>query len=177
VLGLTLVTGSAHAADICEAVVLRNVRALENPTSMLLAGGVDTAITQYRVNKRTKEASFCSHGGYCYPTHVTENGTKVEALRLTNCKVGKRDPCDDPDEIFYAVDVVRTKVSPDRLRRDDVDNRLLGLGLCSTCAGNAAYLYVQKPRSKCGILVRETLEGNPDALKLLKADPEYCRGR
>jgi hypothetical protein len=56
------------------------------PESVLKRGEYDKAITQYRVNKKTGLTSFCSHGGCCYPTHLVENGAKVEALRLTNCK-------------------------------------------------------------------------------------------
>lgn len=164
----------AFAADICEAIALRDVPALENPSSILQRGERDTAITQYRVNKATGMASFCSHGGYCYPTHVFVDGRKVEALRLTNCKVGKMDDYDDPDDFFYSVDVLRSKVSPRDLRIDDVDNRLLEMGLCSACAGNAAHYYVDLPRSKCARLVKAALEGNPAALNTLRNDPQYC---
>src|ERR1700741_1491484 len=76
------------AADICEALALRDVPALDDPSSILKRGELDGAITQYRVNKRTGKSSFCSLGGYCYPTHAVENGHTVEALKLTNCKVG-----------------------------------------------------------------------------------------
>jgi hypothetical protein len=164
----------AAAADICEAIALRDVPALEDPTSILPAGKRDTAITQYRVNKKTGMASFCSHGGYCYPTQVFVDGQKVEALRLTNCKVGKKDGYNDPDDYFYAVDVIRSRISGEKLRRDDVDNRLLELGLCSACAGSAAHYYVFKPNSRCAKLVGGVLEGNPDALRELQNDPRYC---
>ncbi|MCI4680595.1 hypothetical protein K9U39_18015 [Rhodoblastus acidophilus] len=164
----------AFAADICEAIVLRDVPAVEEPSSILRRGEHDTAITQYRVNKKTGMGSFCSHGGYCYPTDVLVDGQKVEALRLTNCKVGKKDDFDDPDDVFYRVDVLRSKVSPRELRVDDVDNRLLEMGLCSACAGNAAHYYVEMPNSKCGRLVKATLEGNPAALRTLKDGPGYC---
>jgi len=168
---------AARAADVCKAIALRDVPALENSASILKEGELDTAITQYRVNKKTGEALFCSHGGYCYPTHVQENGNKIEALKLTNCQVGKRDGFDDPDEIYYSVDVIRSKLSPAELKRDDVDNRLLELGLCSACASNAAQLYVFQPQSPCARLVKEVLEGNPDALKILSGGPHYCEIR
>ena len=164
----------ARAADICEAVALRDIAALESPTSILRRGERDEAVTQYRVNKKTGEASFCSHGGSCYPASVTENGRKVEALRLTNCKVGTRDPYDDPDEVFYQLDVIRPLVDPVRLRVDDVDNRLLELGLCSACASNVAYFYVHSPASRCARLAGQALEGNPQALATLRDFPDYC---
>jgi hypothetical protein len=43
------------AADICEAVATRNVRAEENPESILKVGEKDGAITQYRSTRRTAE--------------------------------------------------------------------------------------------------------------------------
>jgi hypothetical protein len=166
---------ASRAADICEAVALRDVPAIEDPTSILSRGQRDTAITQYRVNKKTGVATFCSHGGYCYPTHLTVDGKKVEALRLTNCKVGKRMTDNDPDDIYYDVDVIRSKVPAATLRYDDLDNKLLGLGLCSACASNAAELYLRKPNSACARLVKRALEGNPVAIKVLVDNfPDYC---
>src|SRR5262249_50691524 len=94
-----MLSTSASAADICKAIALRNVPALEAPESVLKRGEYDAAITQYRVNKKTGSTSFCSHGGYCYPTHIVENGAKVEALRLTNCKIGKRDEWNEPPSL------------------------------------------------------------------------------
>jgi hypothetical protein len=177
---LFLVTNSltvipSQAADICEAVALRDIPALESPESILKRGEHDTAITQYRVNKKTGETSFCSHGGYCYPTHVIEGGIRVEALRLTNCKVGDPEPPTLPDEeeLYYSVDVIRSKNSPAALKIDDLDNRLLDLGLCSACASNAAWLYVNEPGSRCAKLVKRALEGNPSALETLK-NSNYC---
>jgi hypothetical protein len=114
---------SSRAADICKAVALRDIPAIENPEAIIKRGDYDTAITGYRVNKKTDEASFCSHGGYCYPTHLIENGEKVEALRLTNRKIGKAYE-GLPDEIDYDVEVIRSKVSPAELKVDDLDNKL-----------------------------------------------------
>jgi hypothetical protein len=93
------VTGS-HAADICKAIALRDVPAIEQPTSIIKRGDYDDAITQFRVDKDTGDTSFCSHGGYCYPTHILDNGNKMEALRLTNCKVGRRAD-EDNNMIIY----------------------------------------------------------------------------
>jgi hypothetical protein len=143
---------SAHAADICDAVALRDLPALEDPSSVLKRGEHDGTVTQYRINKKTGDASICSHGGYCYPAMITENGKRVETLHIANCKIGARDSFDDPDEVYYSVDVIRSKVPPLQLRIDDVDNRLLELGLCSACASNVAELYVNKPASHCAKL-------------------------
>jgi len=70
----------AGAADICEAVALRNAPALEAPSAVIRRGDLDTAITQYRVSKKTGEDQFCSHGGYCYPVHaLNPEGQRDEA--------------------------------------------------------------------------------------------------
>src|SRR5262249_15167862 len=90
-------TATASAASICKAIALRDVAALGMPESTLKRGEYDTEINEYRVNKKTGLTSFCSQG-VCYPTHVVENGNKVEALRLTNCKIGKRDEWEDPED-------------------------------------------------------------------------------
>jgi len=155
----------AKGADICEAIALRDVSAIENPNSILRRGEHDTAITQYRVNKKSGKAVFCSHGGYCYPAN---------ALKLTNCKIGARDAYNDPDDVFYSVDVLRSKVSKKLLRYDDLDNWLLAMGLCSACASNAANQYLTKPRSRCAQTVKEALEGNPASLKTLQENTSIC---
>jgi hypothetical protein len=164
----------AFAADICEAVALRDVPAKDNPESILKRGEIDGAVTQYRVNKKTGESVFCSHGGYCYPTHITENGKQVEALRLTNCRVGARDSYNDPDDVFYSIDVIREAIAPEALKVNDIDNRLQEIGVCSACAGDDAYLYVKAPASRCAAVVKEALEGNPQAVDTLNNDNEIC---
>src|SRR5271157_3320963 len=165
---------SAHADDICNAVALRDLPAVGNPEAILKRGGRLFPASQYRVNKKTGEATICAHGGSCFPATVTENGKRVETLHLTNCKVGARDSFDDPDDVFYSLDVIRSKVPPLQLKIDDVDNRLLELGLCSACAHNVAYLYVKKPASRCAKLAGRALKGNPEALTALKASPDFC---
>ena len=153
-----LLTPHALAADICEAVATRDVPAEESPDAVLKKGQKDEAITQYRVDKKTGRAVFCSHGGNCYA---------ADALKLLNCKIGAKDKFDDPDDTFYSVDVDRSKVPAALLRYDDLDNRLLDMGMCSACASNAAEAYLQRPRSKCAKLVRSALEGDPAATRAL----------
>lgn len=169
----TMVLGScapvaALAADICKAIALTDV-ACDASGCALKKGEIDEAVTQYWINKKTGDAVFCSHGGGCYPRYLTVNGKKVEALRLTNCKIGARYD-EDEEYTYYSVDVDRSKVPPQELRVDEVDNRLLELGLCSACAGTAAYLYVNRPDSHCAAVVRQVLEGNPVSLKNLQED-------
>ena len=125
---LTVVPGLVSptiAADICEAVVIRDVHPEGSTDYTLKAGEKDEAVTQYRVSKKTGEAVLCSHGGFCYP---------ASALKLLNCKVGKKDTFDDPDDVYYSVDVIRSKNSAATLRYDDLDNQLLEMGMCSACA-------------------------------------------
>ena len=162
------------SADLCEAIALRDIAAIESPDSVLQRGEHDTAITQYRLNKLTGMTSFCSHGGYCYPTHVYIKGKKIEALRLTNCKIGKPSDSDD-EEVTYSVDVVRIKNNSAKLRKDDLENKLLDMGLCNACADNVAEFYLKKPKSSCGKLAKQAIEGNPDAIeKLVNNFPDYC---
>jgi hypothetical protein len=166
---------SAFSADLCRAIALRDVAAVESPDSILQKGEYDEAITQYRVNNHTGMTSFCSHGGYCYPTHVYISGKRVEALKLTNCKIGKvSDYNDFPDETFYVIDVDRLKNSPKDLRFDDVENKFLEMGLCSACADNVAQFYIKEPKSRCAKLAKQALEGNPEATEKLLNSPDYC---
>ena len=164
VLGASLFSMGAQAADICTAVALRDVPALENRSSILKKGQLDTAITQYRVNKRTGETSFCSHGGYCYPSRIQIGGDLLAALRLTNCQVADdHPPFDEGEYLDYEVEPIRIKVPPALLRYDDLDNKLLAMGLCSACADNVAQYYPKQPNSQCAKLARSALEGNPEA--------------
>lgn len=52
--------------------------------------------------------------------------------------------------------------------------KFLNMGLCNSCADNAAQYYTKKPDSPCGKLAKQALEGNPDAIKKLVAFPDYC---
>ena len=171
---IIICSNNARSADLCKAIALRDVAAVEAPDSVLPRGSYDGAVTQYRVNKQTGMTTFCSHGGYCYPTHVRVNGQKVEALRLVNCKIGE---CYEEykDEVYYSVDVVRFKNTADDLRLDDLDNKFLEMGLCSACAGNVAMFYVKKPTSPCARLAKQALEGNPVATDKLRDFPDYCK--
>src|SRR6516225_2450600 len=162
------------SADLCKAIALRDVAAVEAPDSVLARGSYDDSVTQYRVNKQTGMTTFCSHGGYCYPTHVRVNGQKVEALRLVNCKIGSPN-YEDKDDVYYFVDVVRSKNTAAELRLDDLDNKFLEMGLCSACAGNVAMFYVKRPTSPCARLAKQALEGNPVATDKLRSFPDYCK--
>jgi hypothetical protein len=48
------------------------------------------------------------------------------------------------------------------------------MGLCSACADNVAQHYTKKPRSECGKLAKQALEGNPKSIEELQSFPDYC---
>ena len=152
-----LSTFAANAADICKAVAIRDVASVGSSTIDLRRGAYDFAITQYNVRKGDDFRSFCSHGGSCYP---------ASALKLVNCRVGALS-YSDAEQFSYSVDVIRARVSNGALRYDDLDNRLLQMGLCSACASNAAHAYLDRPASRCAQVVRGALEGNPVAARNL----------
>jgi hypothetical protein len=167
VFALMVSTAAANATDsICEAVAVHATTETKDFPYALKRGESIDAVTQYNVNKMTGVASLCSHGGGCYP---------AEALRLTNCMVDKSKPSyGDGEELSYSLDVIRSKVPPSVLRQNDVELKLLDLGMCNACADNAAAFYVKMPASRCAKLVRQVLEGDPTAIKKLKDTPDYC---
>lgn len=164
----------AAAADICEALVLRDVPAIEDPNSILKKGTIDGQVTEYQVNKLTGQTSLCSHGGYCYPMRIELDGAFVEALKLTNCRIVGVRSYDDGENLIYEVDPIRSIIPPDLLRYDDLDNKFLNLGLCSACAKNVTKYYLSQPKSQCAQLARLALEGNHEALDTLLQGPSYC---
>lgn len=160
-------TASNATDSICEAVALNATTKSDNFPYPLKRGEIIDAITQYNVNKKTGANSICSHGGGCYP---------ADALHLTNCVVDKSKPSyEDEVEISYSLKLIRSKVPSNILRQNDVELKLLDLGMCNACADNAAAFYVKMPASRCAQLVRQALEGNPIAKKELLDDPNYCR--
>jgi hypothetical protein len=120
-IALLATTSAANSTDsICEAVALYNTRESEHFPYALNRGETIDAITQYNVDKKTGSTSLCSHGGGCYPAN---------ALQLSNCVVDKSKPTfENDDEISYSLDLIRSKVAPDKLRQNDVELRLLDLG-------------------------------------------------
>ena len=159
--------GVALTADICNAVALVDVPAQEDTSSILHKGEIDDAVSEYLVDKKSGAGVFCSHGGYCYPRYLMISGQSVEALRLTNCKIGAREPDGpgvDDDNITYDVDVDRSKNSAATLQEDDIDNALLNIGMCSACAGNASYTYINDPQSTCSATVGNALAGDKRAI-------------
>lgn len=170
---LLLMTTTGSAADLCEAIAVRDTAAIQAPDSILAKGEYLGAITYYIENKQTQMTSFCSHGGYCYPSHVQIKNERVEALQLTNCKIGDLES-ENKEEKYYTVEIIREKISEEVLRHDDLENKLLDLELCSACADNAARFYIQRPSSTCAKLTKKALEGNPDATQKLQEFPDYC---
>jgi hypothetical protein len=180
---LGVASGRAIAADSCDAVALMNVPdwgdgdPADARGNVLNKGEVDDVITEYLVNKKTGNAVFCSHGGYCYPRYLTVDGQRVEALRLDNCKIGAVETGFTgvgDDNITYDVEIDRSKASASTLKYDDLDNALLALGMCNSCADNAADIYLKHPQSRCGATVAEALAGDKRAIAELQAGPDYC---
>lgn len=170
---------TASAFDLCKAKVLRDITIKiddQGDTATLKRGQFLDAITQYRVNKRTGETSFCSHGGECWPEYVKVGDAKFKALKLVNCKVGGLYDPNFPDdtEIIYSVDVVRSKNTASDLRMSDLAARLVEIGTCDACADNIAEFILKKPSSRCAKIAIRALEGDPVATRELVNDPNYC---
>ena len=165
---------SALAEDLCRAEALRDVGALEDSSSVMQRGGVQSAVTQFRREIATGRTSFCSHGGYCYPTHVYIGDQRVEAMRLVNCNVGA-EAFRDEEMVVYSVEVDRARNDPTALRFDDIENQLIAFGVCMACADNATQHYIRRPQGQCGVLVRQALEGDPSARRRLADNfPDFC---
>ncbi len=167
---------SGNGSDLCEAIALARVPSLDDPASALAPGEIDHSVTQYQIDKKTGVGSFCSHGGYCYPRFELEAGKPVEVLRLQNCRVGGKIDEDD-DDTTYSVDLDRSKNSQTDLKWNDVKNTLLGMNLDEASSDEAAQYYVQKPTSRCGMLVKKALEGDPASKSKLQEFPDYCQRR
>jgi uncharacterized protein len=169
---------SGDQSDLCEAIALARVPAsgVDDPESALAPGEIDHSVTQYQIDKKTGVGSFCSHGGYCYPRFKLEAGKPVEVLHLQNCRVGGKIDEDD-DDTTYSVDLDRSKNSQADLKWSDVQNTLVGMNLEEAEADEAAQYYVQKPTSRCGMLVKKALEGDPVSKSKLQEFPDYCQQR
>jgi hypothetical protein len=168
-IGTLSVPTQTHAMILCNAIANRDVYPVdaEDRTVLIRKGRIHGAITQYRTDKHTGEASFCSHGGYCYP---------AKAFDLQKCEIGKPGSygADDDDYSYRAVVPIRSMFSPTVLKEYDTSDRLAELGLCSACADNAAHFYIHAPHSKCGRTVKRALLSNHAALDELKQQPTYC---
>ena len=156
---LTGLPSAALAYDICDAMAIMDTHAEENHASVLKKGEIDHAITQYRVNKKTKNAVFCSHGEYCYP---------AKNLKLINCNVGERyaDENQSYEDVFYTVDVDRKKNSMKELKKYDVSVALGEMGLSGAMGDAATEYYINKPQSKCGMLAKKALNGDQSAIDM-----------
>jgi uncharacterized protein len=167
---------SGDGSYLCNAIALARVPSLDDPASALAPGEIDPSVTQYQINKKTGVGSFCSHGGYCYPRFKLEAGRPVEVLHLQNCRVGGKID-EDEDDTTYSVDLDRSKNSQADLKWNDVKNTLLGMNLDEASSSEAAQYYVQKPTSRCGMLVKKALEGDPVSKSKLQEFPDYCQQR
>lgn len=155
-------------SDVCQAVALTDapgwvgeIRSAP-PDIVIKKGETYDEISTYQQDPKTGIGSFCQHGGGCVDRYVVRNGAKVEALHLQNCSIRKvAHPAPGGYEFELVVD--RSKVAGSTLRYNDIDTRLLQLGMCNACADNTADEYIHHPQSACSKLVRSALEGDPDA--------------
>ena len=60
-----LASHAAWADDACTITALRDVAAVDSPTTAMRTGDQESSITGYQVDRGTRIASFCQHGGYC----------------------------------------------------------------------------------------------------------------
>ena len=80
--------------DVCNAKVLREVGAIEDPSSKMEPGENYVDVTQFWRHPKTGDSYFCQHGGYCYPSHVSIDGKRALAIKLLNCHlVIKQEHC------------------------------------------------------------------------------------
>jgi hypothetical protein len=74
---MALLPGSAYAKE-CQAKFTANAAAVENRESVIKKGTILTYATQYRIDRRTNDASVCFKGGYCYPAQKIKLSCKVD---------------------------------------------------------------------------------------------------
>lgn len=77
-LGLLVFACLPAQAQYCRATFTANAAALEDRESVVKKGTVMTYATQYRVDKRTGDASVCFKGGYCYPATKINLGCRID---------------------------------------------------------------------------------------------------
>jgi hypothetical protein len=101
-------------------------------------------------------------GGFCPTSEVCDTRLSPWLLR-TFCR-----------HTEYREQIQGFKCDKVELKYDDLDNKLLEMGLCSARADNVAQYYIKQPNSQCATLARAALEGNPEALLKLQDMPTYC---
>ena len=170
---------AALADDYCKAVALTQVPpdGETDPaaiaTDSLKPGDIDEAISGYSVDKKTGRGVFSAHGGDAHPRFLMRGGQRVEALRLTNCRIGAKSS-ETRDEVDYDVVFESFAQFRDRYEGHAIYYRLEALGLCPPCAGTAVDFYLKHPGSRCAVLTGKALAGNRNALAVLQDPPGYC---
>lgn len=85
---LVLLCGGISQADArCDATILQSVKAIQSESSTMKKGERWTDVTQFWRDSATGKSWFCGHGSYCYPATVIRSGKRVEAIRLSNCRI------------------------------------------------------------------------------------------
>jgi len=165
---------SALATDPCKAVALTDIKPTDNPYSGLKKGEIIESVTQYLIAKKDQAASFCQHGGSCYPRFIKKDGKNVEAVQLTNCTVGTKPYDTDEDSSYYAVIVDKSRMSGDDLKRFELSNKLMAFGIIQISADGAVDQLINDPTSECGKIVDKAIKGDRKAISIFKVYPNQC---
>lgn len=107
--------------------------------------------------------SFCAHGGSC----ISQTLRGAPASRLVNCRVGEA--LGGGDYRLMAVPQGTTRAAAMDQRRQQVTERLAGMGLSNAGASAYADDYVDRPTSPNGRLVAAALAGRHAALARMSA--------
>ena len=149
-----ILTQVALASDPYKAVAIIDLNAMFN--AGLKKGEIIDSVTQYLIAKKDKAASFCQHGGYCYPRFVKKDGKNVEAVQLTNCTVGTKAYYSDGYSSYYAVIVDKSRMSAGNLKRFELSNILMAFGIIQITADWAVDQLIKEPTSECGKNCRQS---------------------
>lgn len=169
------IADSVEAGSLCKAIAVTDVAtALNGVAYTVTKGGCVEPVTTYKVDKVSNDSWFCSHS-LCYLTRLYRKGKMTEALRLINCRIGSV-LSDGINDVTYYLEPIREANAENDLRRFDIINRLVDIGLCEACADNAVNFYLKRPSSDCAKLVIQALEGNPNAIaQLTDSYPDFCQ--
>jgi len=141
---INIIINPVRAEYWCKALALRDTHYNEDVRTRIKKGATVQFSSHFGDN-------LCQHGGYC---------AKRYDFRLIDCDNHLRP--------------IRTRNNAQAARFSDVEDTLIGLGLCTACASNATAWYIHLPSSRTGKQVKAALEGNPFAIQQLRANvPQY----
>lgn len=157
---------------------------------------LSTSAEQVRVSDTSDQLLHCSDVQYGTPNYSGNMDRLAKLARLPDgsytrydedivgylCKGDAKSIQGEVDAGFVKqseVDGIREALGLDK--RSDIGmsygysrQKFSDMGLCEACADNVAQYYTKKPGSKCGMLAKQALEGNPRAVDALQSFPDYC---